>query len=187
MASEKQLVANRANAKRSTGPKTETGKAQSRMNAHKHGLTAETIVISDEDPKAFDMLRAELEEEYNPRPGIESELVERLAVLMWRMRRIPIFEAALIEVQREAVASDKRMASMLSNPFKDEERKETPYENTALALRRSQDTLGTLFRYEAALMNAFNRTLQQLLFLQDRRAREEDESMVVDVLPSSSN
>jgi hypothetical protein len=58
---------------------------------------------------------------------------------------------------------------------------------TALALRRSQDTLGTLFRYEAALMNAFNRTLQQLLFLQDRRAREEDESMVVDVLPSSSN
>ena len=48
------------------------------------------------------MLRAELEEEYNPRPGIESELVERLAVLMWRMRRIPIFEAALIEVRREA-------------------------------------------------------------------------------------
>ena len=98
MASEKQQEANRANAKRSTGPKTVAGKALSRMNAHKHGLTAETIVIGDEDPKAFDMLRAELEEEYNPRPGIESELVERLAVLMWRMRRIPIFEAALIEV-----------------------------------------------------------------------------------------
>ena len=69
MASEKQLVANRANAKRSTGPKTETGKALSRMNAHKHGLTAETIVFRDEDPKAFDTLRAELEEEYNPRLG----------------------------------------------------------------------------------------------------------------------
>ena len=102
MASEKQQEANRANAKRSTGPKTVAGKALSRMNAHKHGLTAETIVIGDEDPRAFDMLRAELEEEYNPRPGIESELVERLAVLMWRMRRIPIFEAALIEVRREA-------------------------------------------------------------------------------------
>ena len=48
------------------------------------------------------MLRAELEEEHNPRPGIESELVERLAVLMWRMRRIPVFEAALIELRREA-------------------------------------------------------------------------------------
>jgi hypothetical protein len=172
VASEKQQEANRANAKRSTGPKTVAGKALSRMNAHKHGLTAETIVIGDEDPRAFDMLRAELEEEHNPRPGIESELVERLAVLMWRMRRIPIFEAALIEVRRERVASDKRMASMILSPFKDEERKETPYENTALAFQSSQQTLGTLFRYEAALMNAFNRTLQQLLFLQDRRARE---------------
>ena len=184
MASEKQQEANRTNAKRSTGPKTVAGKALSRMNAHKHGLTAETIVIGDEDPEAFDMLRAELEEEYNPRPGIESELVERLAVLMWRMRRIPIFEAALIEVRREGIASHKR--SNIPDPF-NEERKETPYENTALAFRNSQQTLGTLFRYEAALMNAFNRTLQQLLFLQDRRARDEDESQVVEVLPSPSN
>ena len=187
MASEKQQEANRANAKRSTGPKTVAGKALSRMNAHKHGLTAETIVIGDEDPRTFDMLRAELEEEYNPRPGIESELVERLAVLMWRMRRIPIFEAALIELRRERIASDKRMHSMIPSPFKDEDRKETPYENTALAFQNSQQTLGTLFRYEAALMNAFNRTLQQLLFLQDRRARDEDESQVVEILTSPSN
>ena len=109
MASQKQQEANRTNAKRSTGPKTVAGKALSRMNAHKHGLTAETIVIGDEDPKAFDMLRAELEEEFKPRPGIESELVERLAVHMWRMRRIPIFEAALIEVRRDQVASHKRI------------------------------------------------------------------------------
>ena len=187
MASQKQQEANRTNAKRSTGPKTVAGKALSRMNAHKHGLTAETIVIGDEDPRTFDMLRAELEEEYKPRPGIESELVERLAVLMWRMRRIPIFEAALIEVRRERIASDKRMDSMIPSPFKDEDRKETPYENTALAFQNSQQTLGTLFRYEAALMNAFNRTLQQLLFLQDRRARDEDESQVVEILTSPSN
>ena len=36
-------------------------------------------------------------------------------------------------------------------------------------------------------MNAFNRTLQQLLFLQDRRARDEDQSQVVEILPSPSN
>ena len=40
---------------------------------------------------------------------------------------------------------------MISDPFKDKERKETPYENIALAFRDSQDTLGKLFRYEAAL------------------------------------
>ena len=69
MASDKQLIANRANAMRSTGPKTAAGKGLSRMNAHKLGLTAETIVIGDEDPKAFDTLRSALEEDYNPRPG----------------------------------------------------------------------------------------------------------------------
>ena len=62
MASEKQVAANRANAKRSTGPKTVAGKALSRMNAYKHGLTAETNVIGDEDPSEFDRLRAELED-----------------------------------------------------------------------------------------------------------------------------
>ena len=46
MASSRQIAANRANAKRSTGPKTEQGKARSRMNAWKHGLTAEDIVIA---------------------------------------------------------------------------------------------------------------------------------------------
>jgi hypothetical protein len=100
MASEKQVVANRANAKRSTGPKTAAGKAVSRMNAYKHGLTAQSIVIGDENPKAFDLLRVELEEAYSPKAGIESELVERLTVLMWRMRRVLVFEAALIELHR---------------------------------------------------------------------------------------
>ena len=100
MASEKQLRANRENAKRSTGPKSVTGKTLSRMNACKHGLTAESIVIGDEDPRAFDLLRAQLEDDHNPRPGIERELVERMAVIMWRIRRVPVFEAALIEICR---------------------------------------------------------------------------------------
>jgi hypothetical protein len=165
MASEKQMVANRVNAKRSTGPKSTQGKALSRMNAYRHGLTAETIVIGDEDPRAFDRLRAELEEEYYPRPGIESELVERLAVLMWRLRRIPTFEAALIELRRENLPSGEPV----------------------IAFQTSRETLAALFRYEAAIMNSFNRTLQQLLFLQDRRARDEDESQTGDVQPAPSN
>jgi hypothetical protein len=70
---------------------------------------------------------------------------------------------------------------------KSEERKEIPYENTALAFRDSQDTLGTLFRYEAASRNGSDRTLHQLLFLQDRRARESDEGQIVDVLPSKAD
>ena len=171
MASEKQVAANRANAKRSTGPKTVAGKALSRMNAYKHGLTAETIVIGDEDPSEFDRLRAELEEEYDPPPGIESELVERIAVLMWRIRRIPVFEAALIKLRcsRDEIKT-----------------KSTAYKTAIALIQDSQDLLGRCLRYETALMNMFNRTLQQMLFLQDRRARNEEQRQVVDVLPTPS-
>jgi hypothetical protein len=49
-----------ANAKRSTGPQTRAGKARSRLNAVKHGLTAKDIVIGDEDPKEFEALRSAL-------------------------------------------------------------------------------------------------------------------------------
>ena len=44
MTSFKQFAANRANARRSTGPRTEEGKQQSRRNAVRHGLTADTVV-----------------------------------------------------------------------------------------------------------------------------------------------
>ena len=40
MATLKQIAANRANAERSTGPRTRAGKARSRLNSWKHGLTA---------------------------------------------------------------------------------------------------------------------------------------------------
>src|SRR5262249_50109860 len=44
MTSLKQIEANRRNAMKSTGPRTEAGKEQSRRNALRHGLTAETVV-----------------------------------------------------------------------------------------------------------------------------------------------
>src|ERR1700722_3566152 len=40
MATERQIAANRANAKRSTGPKTAAGKQRSSRNAFRHGLSA---------------------------------------------------------------------------------------------------------------------------------------------------
>ena len=95
MTTQKQLQANRANARKSTGPKTETGKAQSRLNAVKHGLTARLIVIGDEDPAEFEELRAGLMEQYDPQLPDERELVEYLAGVLWRLRRIPLFAAGI--------------------------------------------------------------------------------------------
>jgi hypothetical protein len=51
MATPAQIAANRANAQKSTGPRTAEGKAASRLNALKHGLDAESLIIPGEDPR----------------------------------------------------------------------------------------------------------------------------------------
>ena len=52
------LEANRRNAQKSTGPRTEEGKDRSKLNAVKHGMRAETLVLLDEDPQALEDRRA---------------------------------------------------------------------------------------------------------------------------------
>ncbi|MGH9552683.1 MAG: hypothetical protein ACRD3W_25110, partial [Terriglobales bacterium] len=100
------LEANRANAKRSTGPKTEAGKSRSKLNALKHGLSAERVVIGDEDPREFEALRAALQRDWQPDTALESELVDQLAGIFWRLRRVSAIEAAIVKAREaEAYAS----------------------------------------------------------------------------------
>ena len=101
MTSEKQLEANRANATRSTGPRSQTGKARSRLNAWKHGLSAKLLIIVDESAPDFDRLRADLMEQYDPQSVLECEMVERLAAILWRLRRVPCFEAAILDARHQ--------------------------------------------------------------------------------------
>ena len=53
MTTDKQIEANRRNAEKSTGPRSEEGKARSSMNAIKHGLRAEQPVILGENPADY--------------------------------------------------------------------------------------------------------------------------------------
>jgi hypothetical protein len=53
MTSSRQVAANRRNASKSTGPKTEQGKQRSRSNALRHGLTAETVIDTLEDAQDY--------------------------------------------------------------------------------------------------------------------------------------
>src|SRR6476620_5198928 len=114
MTSPKQLEANRTDAEHSSGPKSTNGKARSSRNALKHGLVSSEIVIWDEDADQFELLRAGLEADFQPHSTIERELVDRLAGLMWRLRRVPALEAALIEPDPELVESQRAMLSQFT-------------------------------------------------------------------------
>ncbi len=103
--SDRQLAANRANAQKSTGPRTPEGKARSRMNSWKHGITAQVVVLDQESQPAFDRLLQNLRSRFQPADGYELELVDNIAVIHWHMRRLRFMESALLqaEIQRPGV------------------------------------------------------------------------------------
>ena len=171
MASEKQLAANRANAKRSTGPRGPEGKARSRLNSRKHGLTAKTLIIVGENADDFDQLRAELTDEQDPQSALECELVERLAGILWRLRRVPFFEAAILEARHRQVSRARSLNDRVSEEPREtgSDRNASPFGLALINDAGSSDALGKLARHEATLMNAFTKTLQMLLLLQENR------------------
>lgn len=85
-------VANRKNAKKSTGPKTKKGKEVVKWNALKHGLLAQEVVIrvgeGEESEGEFRQLFERLNQEHKPVGVLEEILVERIAVCYWRLRRV---------------------------------------------------------------------------------------------------
>src|SRR5271170_1145645 len=101
MTSIKQIDANRRNASKSTGPKTEEGKEQSRRNAVRHGLTAETVIGALEDAEDYRAFEAAITADYDAQSAVARELVLRLASLLWRLRRATTMETGLFEIQAD--------------------------------------------------------------------------------------
>lgn len=87
MATEKQTLANQQNASKSTGPRTEAGKARSSRNAVKTGVYSKLLVLPDENSAEFDALVSDLFKEWEPMGPTETALVLRLGGLLWRQFR----------------------------------------------------------------------------------------------------
>jgi len=106
VATEKQILANRRNAKASTGPKTAAGRVKSSRNSLNHGLTASQITLYDESPAEFVAFHRGLREAWNPVGAFEEQQLERMASCAWRLRRIPRIESDLFASGRLAAEHD---------------------------------------------------------------------------------
>jgi hypothetical protein len=93
MTSRRQMRANRENAARSTGPNTPEGRAISSANAVRHGILSNRFIADHENHDVFAGLLRDLITEFEPETALESLLVERLAILFWRERRLATAEA----------------------------------------------------------------------------------------------
>jgi hypothetical protein len=102
MATETQVAANRLNARKSTGPRTDEGKAVVAQNAVRHGLLAQQAVIKGEDLGEFEFYRDQMLGELSPAGAMEAMLAERVVGLAWWLRRAEriqaeVFDAMLFE------------------------------------------------------------------------------------------
>jgi hypothetical protein len=117
MTSRPQWQANRLNALKSTGPRTEEGKRVSRCNALRHGLTGETVIDGLEDSEDYRGFEAAIIADYDAETAVERELVLRLASLLWRLRRIIAIETELFAIQAEILHGRRREAATAHGEF----------------------------------------------------------------------
>ena len=150
------------------------------------------LIIVGEHANDFEQLRGELMEEHDPQSALECELVERLAGILWRLRRVPFFEAAIMDA-RHRQAGELQMGSICrvsAQTDEEEEEEETDWQKSVhfgYALINDacwSDALGKLARHDATLMNALTKTL--LLLQEHCGATREPVTLEAVALPAAA-
>jgi hypothetical protein len=100
MLSEKQVIANRNNALKSTGPRSFEGKRTVSRNAVRHGLLSspDLTVIKGEDRTEFEDFSVNLLADLKPVGQLETLLAERITSFFWRLKRTGRMEKELLDL-----------------------------------------------------------------------------------------
>jgi hypothetical protein len=155
---------NKANAQKSTGPRTEAGKQRSKLNALRHGLTGQTVVLPTEDHSAYLRHSQSFLDECQPKGAIETQLVQSLLDTSWQLNR--------------AAAIETNLLSLGITEMEDRIRANHPQAEDALAMalayREHNRAFANISIYRQRLTREFERTLVLLRQIQaERRATEE--------------
>jgi hypothetical protein len=150
--SQRQLAANRANAQKSTGPRTEQGREKVAQNAVKHGLCGNFQVLSCEDQQQYDDFFERFLQAEKPADDVERELVAKMARHTWLSERAMRFQEGCFLVQPRTP--------------------EDQQQNTAGISVRTD--LEMYIRYQAAQDRAYARASAELAKRRNERAKIEN-------------
>jgi hypothetical protein len=106
---------NKANAQHSTGPTTEAGKHRSSLNALRHGLTGQVVVMPNEDMEAYHRHLNSFTDQYRPEGATEANLVQALADATWRLNRAAAYETNLIALAPDPLNLAETLAKQSKN------------------------------------------------------------------------
>jgi hypothetical protein len=160
MASPAQILANRDNAKLSTGPVTAEGKLAASRNSTRHGLTGTQIVIPGEDAAAYEELRTNMHKAYVPANDPERVLVDQVAAGAWRLMRAQRVETAVLTKLAEGAGDpDAAIAAALLDRPKD---------------------IARIQRYVTSAQSAYYKAMNELAKLQKARQAAEQEAALIE-------
>ena len=110
--SPERLAANRANAQKSTGPKTSEGKAASKMNAVKHGILSREVLVAGENEAELTAFHESFREDLQPVGARQEMLVDMIVTTHWRLRRLLAVESGEMALSVERGDTEKSRTEM---------------------------------------------------------------------------
>ena len=166
-------IINRSNSQHSTGPKTPAGKKQSSLNALRHGLTGQIVVMPTEDLAAYQLHLASFTDEYHPQGATEANLVQALADCAWRLNRVASLETNLLT-----------LGMTHASPIADAPPQIQDAMSIAAALESQSKALSNLSLHSQRLSRQFERTITQLRELQKTRQSQEKRDLddLIDII-----
>ncbi len=183
MSAAAQAITNKENAQHSTGPRTEQGKRTSSLNALRHGLTSQTVVLPTEDAEAYALLQSTVQADLSPKGIAEEILAQTITDTQWRLERARNLEANLLALARyedipEAIAQ-----------IEDAQHRNALIEAHGYAKR--EKTLHNLQLQEARLQRTLFKAMKELRELQSARqaaaAAHLEEAVVARILCKQRN
>ena len=145
----------RTNGAKATGTKTPDGLRKSAQNSIRHGLTAETLVLSNESQNKFDELMEAFIRKFQPKDQVELELVTEMVAARWRLRRVWLIQTAALDLQMDRMVPEiAEQFEIISQP--------TRLSLAFTTLANQEKSLQLLLRYETTYSRAFDRALKTL-------------------------
>jgi len=172
MATEKQIAANRANAQKSTGPRTEEGKSKTRMNALRDGFTGQVITLSAEDLPIFENFKSDMIEDLAPKTTMELSLANAIAWDTWRLNHLRAVEMNMYAIgsnDQDTVidADDVRIHTAMS---------------AAMTFAKESNKFALMSVYEQRMNRSLHKNLTTLRDLQAERKRHYKQDRAEEVL-----
>jgi hypothetical protein len=185
--SEKKRAANRANARKSTGPRTPEGKARASLNAISHGLFCKDLVLPGESRETFDLLRRLWISSLNPQDTAELWLVDRIVAANWKLRRLQESESLFHHADKNDVLQLEDLEEKLQEmhqrdphserPLTPDDLRQVPSAAILCVQLNAEDKarrFERMSKYEQRLEQSVHRAMRQLRQLRKDREKEEE-------------